>query len=199
MERSDITLGDHRVRHLEQGSPVIALRLQLALTVVRFLMMAHVVDRHGDERADAMQEADVALAVRPFARRPESDQPRRSERRGKRQQARRVLAEPAERRDHVRVVASLAKTVYDDGSMSHCEGGQMRSVKRPDCDGLNPRPRSGLGIFAGHPIQLRTCPRVVRKHNAQQVEIDNRTKTDRQVREEFFNVSVTSDQFDRTE
>ena len=55
-QRGDVTLGDDRVGHLEQRSPVIALGLQLALTRHRLLLMAHVVDRHRDERADALQK-----------------------------------------------------------------------------------------------------------------------------------------------
>ena len=64
----DVTLCDDRVGHREQRSPVIALGLQLALTRHGLLLMAFVVDRHGQQPADVPQETGVALTVRFFAR-----------------------------------------------------------------------------------------------------------------------------------
>jgi hypothetical protein len=48
-------------------------------------------------------------------------------------------------------------------------------------------------------MELRVCPRVLWKRNAQQVEIDNRSQTARQVRKELTNLTVMTDQLDRPE
>ena len=54
-DAGEVALGDDRVGHLQQRSPVIALGLELALTRHRLLLMVFVVDRHRNQRTDALQ------------------------------------------------------------------------------------------------------------------------------------------------
>ena len=167
------------------SSPVIALGLQLALTRHRLLLMAFVVDRHGNQRADVPQEL-VALTVRPSrddanAISPTGPAPLRG---GSRQ----ADCWPKPRNAAIiRVFGTLVKAVEDHRRGTRFdEGSQARLIERRNGHRLNlRRRRRAVGRFNADGFQLRGSPSVMRNDHAKHVEVGDRSKRGGQRRQEL--------------
>ena len=199
-QRGEVARRDDVVRQLEERAQVFALRLQLALARERLLLMAHVVDRHRHLAPDVSQEPDVALAVRPLARRREYDQSDGSECRPERQETRGPLAEPTQRRDDARVLAARVEPVQDDRLGLVRDGGsEALLVERRNRDRLNLRRRCRLGRSEPDGVQVRGLPFVEGKNDAEQIEIGDRPKAACEVRKELVETGMATDQMEDAE
>jgi hypothetical protein len=200
-QRGEIARRDDGIRKVEKPAQVLAFRLQLALARKRFLVMAHIVDPHCHLPRNVLQEADVALSVGPFARRRESEEPHGSERGVERQETRGALTELSQRRDYFRVFASSVKRVQHDPLVPTLRGGsQALLIERRKRDRLNIR-RSGRLGGSSEPdgVQLRSFPFDTRKDDTEQVEVGDRSKASREVRQDFVDTGITTDEIDHAE